>query len=121
MPSTFTIELRELRFFAGHGWYDEEAVTGNEFEVTILATFAAKEAIDSIEDTVDYTRIYALAKAVFSQREKLLETVAQKMAAAIEAAFPQIQQLQITIKKLNPLIPSFTGTVGITYEKIFKF
>jgi dihydroneopterin aldolase len=117
MPPTINIELKNLRFFAGHGWHDEEAVLGNEFEVTILAMFPAKEEIRSIDDTVDYTRIYALVKSIFLQREKLLETIAQNMATAIEREFSHIQRLQISITKLTPPIPSFTGTVGITYSK----
>lgn len=119
MPATITIELKNLRFFANHGWHDEEAVLGNEFEVTLFASFPAKEEIHSINDTIDYTKIHELTKAVFSQREKLLETVAQKISAAIESNFSDIQQLQITITKLNPVMASFIGTVGITYTKRF--
>lgn len=117
--ASIKIELKNLRFFANHGWHDEEAVLGNEFEVTLTATFPAKERINSIDDTVDYTKIYTLVKTVFLQREKLLETVAQNIAAAIEKEFTQMGQLQITITKLNPVIASFIGTVGITYTKDF--
>jgi 7,8-dihydroneopterin aldolase/epimerase/oxygenase len=120
MPATITIELKHLRFFAYHGWYDEEAILGNEFEITFLGTFAAKDNIDAIEDTVDYTKIHAHIKTVFMRREKLLETVAQNIIREIEQSFPRVQNIQISITKLNPLIPQFIGTVGITYTKDFK-
>lgn len=120
MPATITIELKALRFFAAHGWHEEEAVLGNEFEVTFLATFPAKENITSINDTIDYTKIYDLIKKFFLETEPLLETVAQKIAAAVEADFRNIQWLQITITKRNPPVASFIGTVGITYTKDFR-
>ena len=120
MPATITIELKGLRFFSHHGWHEEEAVLGNEFEVTLLGTFEIKDKIDSINDTVDYSKVYALLKETFAEREKLLEIVAQKIGDRIEKAFPQIQSIALTITKLNPLIPAFTGTVGITYTKNFR-
>lgn len=119
MSATITIELKGLRFYAYHGWHEEEAILGNEFEVSIFATFPSKDAITSITDTVDYTKIHQLAATVFMQREKLLETVAQNISAAIEQEFNDIKQLRITITKLAPPIVSFTGTVGITYTKTF--
>jgi dihydroneopterin aldolase len=117
MSATMTIELKALHFCANHGWHDEEALIGNEFEVTVLATFSAREHIVTIDDTVDYTMIYELVKKIFSQREKLLETVAQNIATAVKTHFPTIRHLQITITKLTPPIVSFIGTVGITYTK----
>lgn len=120
MPATVTIELKGMRFFANHGWFDEEATLGNEFEVNFWGTFPAKNNITSIEDTVDYSKVYALIQSTFAEREKLLETVAQKIANRIETAFSEIQSIKLTITKRNPLIPAFIGTVGITYAKAFK-
>lgn len=120
MPATLTIELKGLRFFANHGWFDEEALLGNEFEVNFWGTFQAQENITSLEDTVDYSKVYELIQSTFAEREKLLETVAQKIANRIEATFKEIKTIQLTITKRNPLIPAFTGTVGITYTKDFR-
>lgn len=117
MPATITIELKNLRFFATHGWHDEEAILGAEFEVTILATLPAVENIVSIADTVDYSKMYAIIKAVFLEREKLLETVAQKIETALRTTFTQLEEIKISITKLSPPIASFIGTVGITYTK----
>ncbi len=119
MPATITIELKALRFFANHGWHSEEAVVGTEFDVSISATFLTNGAVTTIDDTVDYTRMYTLTKEIFAKREKLLETVAQNIAAAIEAEFKNLQHLQIAIIKLAPPIASFIGNAGITYTKTF--
>jgi 7,8-dihydroneopterin aldolase/epimerase/oxygenase len=120
MPETITIELRNLRFFAHHGWHDEEAILGNEFDVTFLGTFPAKDPIESIYDTIDYAKIYDHIQTGFMQREKLLEMVAQNIIWEIEQSFPHLQTIQLSITKLNPMIPQFTGTVGITYTKDLK-
>ena len=120
MPATMTIELKGLRFFAQHGWHPEESLLQNEFEVSIIATFLPADNIRYIEDTLDYTNLYDIAKTVFAETEPLLETVAQKIVAAIEAEYRQIERIQITITKLQPPIVSFTGTVGITYTKDFR-
>ena len=120
MAATMTIELKNLRFFAHHGWHDGEARTGNEFEVQLLATFPAIEHITSLFDTIDYTEVYELTKTIFLEPEKLLETVAQKITHALETKYRNLQRIHLTITKLNPPIASFTGTVGITYIKDFR-
>lgn len=120
MPASITIELKGLRFFAQHGWHEEEALTGNEFEITVLALFPAVDNLTSLYDTVDYTKVYALIKTIFSEREQLLETVAQKITIALKREHQNIQHLRLTITKLNPPIASFIGTVGITYTEDFK-
>ena len=120
LPAMITIELKGLRFFAHHGWQEEEALVGAEFDVSLQAVFPVTNSINTIDDTVDYTKMYDLVKAIFSQKEKLLETVAQKITAAFLAQFKEVQNLQITITKLNPPIASFTGTVGIIYSTDFR-
>jgi dihydroneopterin aldolase len=120
MLATVTIELKGVRFFAHHGWHEEEAILGNAFEITFLGAFGVIDKLSSIADTVDYSQVYEVVRSTFAEREKLLETVAQKISDRIKAAFPKIQSIQLTITKLNPMIPAFTGTVGITYVKSFR-
>ena len=120
MPATISIELKGLRFFANHGWQEEETIIGNEFEVNLVALFPAKRNITALYDTVDYGAVYAVLKKIFMETEPLLETVAQKIAYAIEANFREIYQVQISITKLTPPIPAFIGTVGITYTEDFR-
>ena len=55
MPGQFTIELKNLRFFAEHGLYAEEALLGNEFEVDIsIRKHAPDTIVSSVDQTVDY-------------------------------------------------------------------
>jgi len=121
MAGSFTIELNRLRFFAGHGMYEEEMKVGNEFEVDIsIACKSPKKTITSINQTVDYVDVFKIVQEEFAERKFLLETCAMKIAEKVQLKFPEIQTIHISIRKLNPPITNFSGSVGITYSKEFK-
>jgi dihydroneopterin aldolase len=119
MQETMTIELTGLRFFAYHGWHEEESKTGNQFEVAIQIFTAVSQPIHSIDQTVNYVRAYELVKTEMEQPQKLLETLVQRIAVRIGEEFAAVQKLVISIKKLTAPIPHFTGSVGVTYTKEF--
>jgi 7,8-dihydroneopterin aldolase/epimerase/oxygenase len=117
----FTIELNSIRFFAEHGMYEEEKRVGNEFEVDVsIACKSPRKIITSIEQTVNYAEVYGILQEEFAQRKFLLETVAMKVADKLKHQFPEIESVKISIRKLNPPITNFSGSVGITYSKTFK-
>jgi dihydroneopterin aldolase len=121
MSGHFTIELNRLRFFAGHGMYEEEMKVGNEFEVDIsIACASPDKTITSIDQTVDYVDVYKIVQEEFAERKFLLETCAMKIAEKVQLKFPLIEKIHISIRKLNPPITNFSGSVGITYSKEFK-
>jgi 7,8-dihydroneopterin aldolase/epimerase/oxygenase len=117
----FTIELNSIRFFAEHGMYEEEKRVGNEFEVDVsIACKSPKKIITSIEQTINYAEVYRILQEEFAERKFLLETVAMKVADKLQQQFPEIESVKIGIRKLNPPITNFSGSVGITYSKSFK-
>ena len=101
--------------------FEEERAAGNEFEVNIALTIKApKKKVQSLEHTINYAEVYRITKELFSKRSRLLETMAMEIAEVLKAQFPSINQLSIDIKKLNPPITGFTGSVGVRYEKSYK-
>lgn len=121
MAGHFFIELKGLRFFAGHGMYQEEILVGNEFEVSVLIECKApKKEINSIDKTINYVEVYRIIGEVFNVRKQLLEACAMQISDRLYNQFPEIEKLVISIYKLNPPITGFTGSVGITYTKDFK-
>jgi dihydroneopterin aldolase len=117
----FNIELKNLRFFAEHGMYAEEMKVGNQFEVDIsVECKAPKKTITSIEQTINYVEIYRIIQEEFNQRKNLLETVAMQIADRVEDQFPELEKFSISIRKLNPPITNFAGSVSVTYCKNFK-
>ena len=121
MAGWMTIELKGLRFFAEHGMYAEERKVGNQFEIDLEVSFKApKQTINSIEQTVNYVEIYRIVEERFSEYRNLLETCAMEICEALHEHFPEIRQISISIKKVNPPITNFTGSVGVSYSKGFK-
>ena len=120
MPSHFTIQVNNLRFFAAHGMYAQEARAGNAFEVNIsLTTEAPLTRVTSLEQTINYAEVYRITKAIFEVRRDLLETLAMDIAESLKQAFPSLQKASIQIIKLNPPITAFSGSVSVTYQKDF--
>ena len=121
MAGHLTIELKNLRFFAEHGMYPEEMKVGNEFEVDIsIGCKSPKKTITSIEQTINYVEVYRIVQEEFAVRKFLLETCTMLIAERIYQQFPEVEDLAISIRKLNPPITNFSGHVGITYRKSFK-
>jgi dihydroneopterin aldolase len=112
-----TIHLHNLCFKAYHGLYKEEQLLGNDFEVNIsINHLPSNEKIVSIEQTINYVAVYELVKQRMQQPTPLLETLAQEICEAILNKFPLAMQVHFSIKKLNPPIVNFQGSVGISFE-----
>ena len=112
-----TIHLEQLRFFAYHGLFKEEQLLGNEFLVDIHLQYQPhQKTIHSIDETVDYTLVYEMIANRMKQPTELLETIATEFCNQVMADFTSVDSIEISIKKLNPPIPKFLGTVGVTYQ-----
>lgn len=121
MAGALTIQLENVRFFAAHGLYKEEAQLGNEFEIDVSITYKApKNIVGNIEETVDYVKVYKLIEAIMQQQQALLETCAMLITDHIHQQFPFVKQVSITIRKIHAPITNFAGRVGVTYSKRFK-
>lgn len=120
MANTIEVQLSALRFFCGHGLHAEEALIEAAFEVDLRLRYKAPKAvIDSLNDSIDYVRAYQLVKEVMATNCQLLETCAQLIAQRIETEFPTLKQLKITIRKIDPPITNFTGSVGVCLRKTY--
>jgi dihydroneopterin aldolase len=115
----FSIHLNNCIFFAYHGLFEEERLVGNHFEVSVVAELEETGPITRMSESVNYAEMYAIVQTAMQHPTPLLETLAQKISADIHASDHRIQQIEINIKKLNPAISNFTGTVGISYKKNF--
>jgi len=98
-----TVALADLRFFAFHGYYPEEQVLGNEFTVDMCVKFdKPRDTGDELHDTVNYEVLYDLARTEMQQPRKLLETVAESILTRIQADFPFVSEIEISICKKHP-------------------
>jgi dihydroneopterin aldolase len=77
------IQLEGMVFSGRHGVRPAERAEPQAFKVDIKvdADLLASGSSDSVEDTVDYRPIYAIAKSVIEgESAKLIETLAQRIA-----------------------------------------
>lgn len=120
MTNTLTIELENLHFFAEHGLYEEEEKVGNEFVVNLYISYQpAQNVVISIDNTINYVTVYNVVKTEMNTRRLLLETCAMNITESLYHIFPQIQKVNIKIKKTVAPVANFIGTLGVSYTKEF--
>jgi len=110
------VSLHGAEFFARHGFYKEEQILGNYFIVNIEACFNPNTPAinDDLNNTLNYERLYEIAKAWMTVPKQLLETVAQGIADDILLQFTYVSTLQVEVKKLNPPLKGKVAASGIT-------
>lgn len=98
------VALNGIRLFARHGFYEEEAILGNEFELDVVVDTAIKNSSsDELSDTLDYQQLYTIVKEEMAIRSDLLEHVLYRIKSSIITTFPyQVRGLYLSIKKINP-------------------
>lgn len=120
MHDLITIKLNQLRFFAYHGFYEEEKKIGNEFEVNVAVTRAIRHGIiNSLSQTLNYATLYELVGLEMKNPRILLETLAMELVEQIHNSFEEVKHVSIEINKLDLPIEKFSGTAGVKYEKSF--
>jgi dihydroneopterin aldolase len=80
------IDLEGMVFSGRHGVRPAEREEPQEFKVDVKVDtdLLASGRTDKVEDTVDYRRIYAIAKGVIEgESAKLIETLAQRIAEQV--------------------------------------
>ncbi|RMD70818.1 MAG: dihydroneopterin aldolase [Bacteroidetes bacterium] len=98
------IALEGMRFFARHGFYEEEQIIGNEFVVDVYITTRTTEAAvsDNLYETINYETVYTICQLVMKRPARLLETVAERIGLGIRHQFQGISQLKVRVRKNNP-------------------
>lgn len=99
-----TIELLGMHFRARHGCLESERAFGGEFcvDVRLECGCSRAEASDRLEDTVDYSRVYALVADEMARPRQLLEAVAGGIADRIRGEFPDVGEIEVRVAKMNP-------------------
>lgn len=113
--STDRIIMRELRFYGYHGVLEAERKLGQEFVVNLEIFLPLQKAglTDRLENSLDYARVYDTVRAIVTgEPVLLLETLAEKIAAAVLAHDP-VEGVEVRVRKQNPPLPGITGGVEI--------
>jgi dihydroneopterin aldolase len=95
------IELRGMSFQGRHGVRPAEREQAQEFKVDLEIEADLRKAAESdqLADTVDYTRVRAVAKEVIEgQSMQLLETLAAAIARRV-LALPRVEAVAVRVAK----------------------
>jgi dihydroneopterin aldolase len=117
-----TIALEGLEFFAYHGFFPEERIIGNRYgvDICVQTDFSKAAEQDKIKYTVNYSTLYEIIKEEMLVSSLLLETVAQKVISKVMHQFPQVQEVEIVIRKFNPPIGGVCRASRVTLRETRK-
>ena len=112
---THTINIEGINLYAYHGCLEEEAKIGGHYIVDVYMTtdFSEAAVTDNLEKTIDYCTVYEICKAEMSIRNKLIETVAQRIYSKIKVEFPTLKTLRVKLTKLTPPMNGDVANVSV--------
>lgn len=113
------IELEEMIFFAQHGCYREERLTGNKFSVDLRLETRLMPALysDNIERALNYAEAYEIVKKEMAIPSNLLEHVAGRILKSLFLHFLQLDKATVKISKWNPPVGGETRRVSVTISQ----
>ncbi len=113
------ISIEGMEFFAYHGCFKEEKIIGTKFRMDIFLkvdTIKAEQT-DNLTDTVNYQSVYELIKEEMNTKSNLLENVGRRILDKIMGSFPQVENVQLKIRKLNPPLGGKIDFVSLEMAK----
>jgi len=118
------VSLEGIEFHAYHGVFPEEKKLGNRFTVDIHVQTDFQQAMlnDDLKATVDYYKVYQIAKSHMLEPVKLLEHLAHLMIQDILKTYPDLFEVRIVIKKHNPALGGVVNysVVEVTYPDDYE-
>jgi len=116
VPPADRIELRGLRLAAIVGVLPHERTTAQplEIDLDVVTDLAPAGSSDELEDTIDYGALCdAVEAAVAAARPRLLEALAERVAATVLAQDDRIAEVVVALRKLRPPVPQQLDTSGV--------
>jgi len=114
------IHLYDMIFYGHHGVHPEERKLGQRFQVdfTIETDVSKDKSIRHLNDTIDYTQVYAMIKEILENREfLLLEDCANTILDSVMEKFPNIINTSVKIRKPSVPINGSLSSVEIEMER----
>lgn len=121
MTSNDRVFLEGLIFYAYHGVNAEENTLGQRFiiDVSLTCDLRAAGTHDAIAQTTSYSAVYKQVREIVeSGPYRLIETVAEKIAAAVLDAHPAVENVSVRVRKPDVAIKGsiFTPIGGVGVE-----
>ena len=114
------IIIKNLKLFCYHGVNPEEKVDGQNFifDVEAGVDLTGPCATDNVDDTVSYAKMIKTVRQVAqSQKDDLIERVAQRIIDALFEEYEKIQVIRITVMKPEAPIKAEFDYVAVQIER----
>ena len=113
------IVLKGITVFGYYGVSPIEREVGQklELDVEFWSDFTKACVTDTLEDTINYERVYAkVMETVENNRFNLLETLADAICREVLGSFP-VARVKTTIRKLTLPFPNSLDHVAVVVER----
>jgi dihydroneopterin aldolase len=113
------IVLKGITVFGYYGVSSMEREVGQKLEIDVefWSDFTKACVTDSLEDTINYERVYArVMETVEENRFNLLETLADSISTGLLKKFPATK-VKTTIRKLTLPFPNSMSHVAVIVER----
>ena len=113
------IILEGLKFFAYHGFYEEERKIGNRYgvDLTVSLNFEQAAEADRIKATVNYESLYKIVKEEMDMTSKLLEHIGLRIVKGVFDNYEAVLEVEVTIRKFNPPVGGVCKSSAIYIQK----
>lgn len=116
----YKINIDSLEVWAYHGVAPEEKTLGQRFiiSVELLLNYTTLSHGDTVESTVDYSKVCELIKDVTTGEQfNLIETLAETIAERILLEFYKVSKVKVKVSKPNAPIPMHFENVSVEIER----
>lgn len=120
MSTIDKIFVNQMQFYGYHGVLPEENKLGQRFNVDLMVELDLAEAgkNDNFQHTVSYADLYAVCRDVVeNKRFKLVEAIAEEIAAQILVEYELIQACTVKVYKPDPPIQGYYNSVAVEIKR----
>lgn len=107
-----SLSLNGMKFYAYHGLYEQENRNGQYYEVDLQLSLDLTKVCcsDQIEDSIDYSEVYAVVEHEMKTPSHLIEHIAERICLQVKKKFPKVKNVTIRLRKPHP--PIKDATIG---------
>ncbi len=110
------VRIENLEVYAYHGGTRQEKEQGQVFLISAVLHLDLRLAgmTDQLRHTADYGKVCSfIVKFMRSRTYRLIETVAERLAEEILLAFPNVEEVELEIRKQNAPIEIPFGAISV--------
>lgn len=114
------IVLKNMEFSGRIGCLEQEKVNCARYFVTVSLYIDHIEGADTdrLEDTVDYSKVYEIAKDIIEgEPMNLIEYAAGRIADRILDEYDMVENVKVTVSKPDAPIDGIFETMEVTIER----